>query len=221
MWIPNWYNAIGLVGVVSWIVIVIGSVVLHELSHGWAAIKRGDRTPIETGHMTWNPLVHMGQTGLIMFILFGIAFGAMPVNPSRFRGRHAEAFVAAAGPAMNLLLAAVCIVLGAVVEVNANQIGDPLAQNLYIFFRLGILLNIALAMFNMLPVPPLDGSRILGDFVPSFERLWQGENAQWLALGIFILLFIFAGEVIFGAGAFVADRGIDTVVGWIGSQPQP
>ena len=221
MWIQNWYSAIGLVGVVSWIVIVIGSVVLHELSHGMAAIKRGDRTPIETGHMTWNPVVHMGQMGLIMFVVFGIAFGAMPVNPSRFKGRHAEAFVAAAGPAMNLLLAAISIVLAAAVKVNINTIGDPLASNLYMFFHLGVVLNIALAMFNMLPVPPLDGSRILGDFVPSYERLWHGPNAQWLALGLFVLLFFFAGEIIFGSGAFVADRGISTVVGWLGGPPQP
>src|SRR5262249_8984123 len=95
---------------VSWIVWVIGSIVLHELAHGWAALWCGDRTPIETGHMTWNPLVHMGQMSLLMFALVGIAWGQMPVDPSRFRGRYDDAKVALAGPLMNLALAITALV---------------------------------------------------------------------------------------------------------------
>jgi hypothetical protein len=68
---------------VAWAVWVIASVCLHELSHGVAAIKLGDNTPIYTGHMTWNPLVHMGRMSLIMFALVGLAWGMMPVTPSR------------------------------------------------------------------------------------------------------------------------------------------
>ena len=65
---------------ISWVVWVIGSIVLHELAHGWAAISRGDRTPIERGHMTWNPLIHMGGMSLLVFAVVGIAWGMMPVN---------------------------------------------------------------------------------------------------------------------------------------------
>lgn len=99
---------------VSWVFWVIVSIVLHELAHGWVAIRLGDRTPIETGRMTWNPLVHMGQTSLIVFALVGIAWGMMPVNPSSLRGRYGDAWVSLAGPAMNLALALVLIVLGGI-----------------------------------------------------------------------------------------------------------
>ena len=198
----------GKVVLVSWVVLIIGSIVLHELAHGWAAISRGDRTPVELGHMTWNPLVHMGQMSLILFLLFGFAFGAMPVNPSRLRGKHAGAFVAAAGPAMNLVIAGVCILLGGIVLAFANQIGDPLAQNLFMFFRLGVMLNIALMIFNLIPVPPLDGSRILADFSPKYAQLWYGENARWVASGLFVIVFLFGGKYIVPLGFGAADHGI-------------
>ncbi len=80
------------------------SIVLHELGHGFAAIQQGDDTPIKTGHMTWNPLVHMGPMGLGLLCVVGIAFGVMPVNPRRFRDQYGDAFVAAAGPLVNAVL---------------------------------------------------------------------------------------------------------------------
>lgn len=220
-WVSNVLNMPnGTVILVSWVVLVIGSIVLHELAHGWAAISRGDRTPIETGHMTWNPIVHMGQTSLILFLLFGIAFGAMPVNPSRFRGRHARAFVAAAGPAMNVVLAGVCIVLGGIVVGFGHQIGDPLAGNLVAFFRIGAMLNIVLCIFNLVPIPPLDGSRIVADFSPEYDNLWQSENAQWVAMGLFLLVFLFGGDYIFPIGINAATEGIAFIAGLF-PQPSP
>lgn len=93
-----------------WVFWIIGSITLHELAHGWAALRQGDSTPVEAGHMTLNPVVHMGKVGLIMFAVAGIAFGMMPVDPSRFRSRHGDASVAAAGPAVNLVLAVVSFV---------------------------------------------------------------------------------------------------------------
>ncbi|MEL6497870.1 MAG: site-2 protease family protein [Planctomycetota bacterium] len=210
-WVPRMIDMFGPVGLVSWAVIVIGSIVLHELAHGWAAIRQGDATPQYTGHMTWNPLVHMGQTSLILFAVLGIAFGAMPVDPSRFRGRYGSAYVAAAGPAMNVLLAGVFVVVGGFVSAYSKQLGDPLGPNLFMFCYLAVLLNITLALFNMIPVPPLDGSKILGDFVPSYERLFQNENGQWVGLGLFLLVFFFAGRFIFAPGDFVADAGISAI----------
>ena len=78
---------------------------LHELAHGWAAIWLGDQTPVRQGRMTGNPLVHMGPWSLLMLAVAGIAWGQMPIDRTRLRGRHGEAIVAAAGPAMNVLLA--------------------------------------------------------------------------------------------------------------------
>ncbi|MEO1716369.1 MAG: site-2 protease family protein [Planctomycetota bacterium] len=210
-WVPRMLDTFGPVGLVSWIVVVIGSIVLHELAHGWAAIRQGDATPQYTGHMTWNPLVHMGQMSLILFAVLGIAFGAMPVDPSRFRGRYGDAYVAAAGPAMNILLAIVFTIVGGFVAAYSKQLGDPLGPNLLTFCYIAVLLNITLALFNMIPVPPLDGSRILGDFVPSYRGLFQSENGQWIGLGLFVFVFFFAGRFIFEPGIYVANTGIGLI----------
>lgn len=204
-------DTFGPVGLVSWIVVVIGSIVLHELAHGWAAIRQGDSTPQYTGHMTWNPLVHMGQTSLILFAVLGIAFGAMPVDPSRFRSRYGDAYVAAAGPAMNVLLAAVFIVVGGFVVAYSGTIGEPLAGNLFTFCYIAVLLNVTLTLFNLIPVPPLDGSRILGSFVPSYRGLFESEHGQWIGIGLFLLVFFVVGPRIFEPGIHIAIEGIGAV----------
>lgn len=180
---------------VAWVFWIIFSITLHELGHGWAAIRYGDRTPIETGHMTWNPLVHMGKMSLLLFALVGIAWGAMPVNPSRLRGArgHADAVVAAAGPAMNLGLAALCVVGGALWLAYGGGVGQPgsAARVVRTFLRAGAFLNVALLLLNLLPVPPLDGSHILASFSREFARLM---NNPALSLAAFALVFMFGGR---------------------------
>jgi Zn-dependent protease len=121
--------------------------------------------------MTWNPLVHMGGFSLMAFALIGIAWGAMPVDPSRLRGRHGAALVALAGPAMNIVLAIVSFA-GLVLWLwLGGTVGDPLRTNLVHFFRLGVWLNIVLAVFNLLPVLPLDGGRIAASLSPAYDRV--------------------------------------------------
>lgn len=188
----------------SWVFWVIASIVLHELAHGWAALACGDDTPRTTGHLTINPLVHMGQASLIMFAIVGIAWGAMPVNPSKFRPRFGESIVAFAGPLMNVVLAALSLA-GLVVWLGLaaggwtgnRAVDEPLLSNVALFLDTGVMLNLVLAAFNLLPVPPLDGSRILADFVPAYRRLWQSEHGQVLALIAFVGLFMFGSDVIF------------------------
>lgn len=193
------------VRLLSWVVWVIGSIVLHELAHGWAAIRQGDNTPIETGHMTWNPLVHMGGMSLIVFALVGIAWGLMPVNPSRFRDRYGDAYVAFAGPAMNLGLAVICIVLAALWGGYAQSVPNPLWANVIVFLQTGAFLNLVLAFFNLLPVPPLDGSRILADFSYPYRELISQPQAPLIGLVIMVLLFSQFGGWIFTPAA-VASR---------------
>jgi Zn-dependent protease len=194
---------------VSWVVWVIGSIVLHELAHGWAAIWQGDHTPRELGHMTWNPLVHMGGWSLVMFALVGIAWGAMPVNPARFRGRYGPALVALAGPAMNLALAAAAILLGSLWSGYAQDVANPLWRNFMVFFIAGAFLNIALAIFNLLPFPPLDGSRILADFMPSYRRLIEQPNVAAIGIILLIVAFSRGGSFVFDASRSVSSAGFD------------
>jgi Zn-dependent protease len=185
-------------------VTVIFSICLHELAHGVVAIWLGDRTPIETGHMTLNPLVHMGAMSFVMLAVVGIAWGAMPVNPTRLRGRHGRALVALAGPATNVVLAFIALLGLGLWMRFAQDPGPPSAMARGIRELLWVfgVMNIALAIFNMLPVPPLDGSRVLADFSHSYARLIHsaGQGA-----GIaFLLIFFFAGTYISKAAAEIA-----------------
>ncbi|MFO0836700.1 MAG: site-2 protease family protein [Phycisphaerales bacterium] len=201
-WVLNAWET-GPIYLVAWVFWVIFSIVLHELGHGWAAIRQGDTTPIETGHMTWNPLVHMGQTSLIMFALVGIAWGQMPVSPSRFRGRYGDAYVSFAGPFMNLLLFIACSIGGVVYLRLMSTMPEGFAYNLLVFLERGAVLNLALMLFNLLPVPPLDGSRILGDFWPKYYEMISTERGQMFTFIAFVVTFMYAGGKIFSFAAHV------------------
>ncbi|MSR45127.1 MAG: site-2 protease family protein [Phycisphaerales bacterium] len=171
----------------SWLVWVIASIVLHELGHGFAAIWEGDDTPREMGHITLNPVVHMGWFSLIALAIMGIAWGLMPVNPSRFRnGRRGWAFVAAAGPAVNLLLSALCIV-GCALAIRYGPQSEPIATNLRMFLVTGAWLNLYLMAFNLMPVPPLDGAVILSGFSESARRFFSKPGVQQFGLLVLVI----------------------------------
>jgi len=144
--------------------------------------------------MTLNPIVHMGGYSLIMFAICGIAWGVMPVDPSRFRWkRRGRIVVAGAGPAMNLLIAFVTLT-GASLWMNYGPSSNAsLYHNVWVFLMTGGWLNVFLAMFNLLPVPPLDGSDILSGLSFTFYRWYQNPQVQ--QIGFFILLVIFISDI--------------------------
>lgn len=209
----------------SWVIWVICSIVLHELGHGFAAIRVGDRTPIETGHMTLNPIVHMGYMSLLMFALFGFTWGAMPVNPSRFRGRYADSFVSAAGPMVNLVLAAACILGDALwLTFGRGGGGGPglglskhVAMNIHTFLWTGAMINVMGFLFNLVPIPPLDGSKILANFVPAYDRLMSSERGAMMGLIGFALLFTVGGSKVWSATAYVANSSVRALTDLFGS----
>ena len=192
---------------------IVISITLHELAHGWAAIRLGDETPIRQGRMTGNPLVHMGPFSLIAVAVFGLAWGQMPIDPTRLRGRHGEALVAAAGPAMNLALAAITLAAFIVLvrvwdpatlslyehplqAVLAGIVSDdisPLQNNALRLLAIAGVFNLLLLAFNLLPAFPLDGSHILGSYLPKYRDFYSdpaNQGAVWLG---FILAFSAAG----------------------------
>ncbi|MEM1165020.1 MAG: site-2 protease family protein [Planctomycetota bacterium] len=207
--------------VISWCAWFVISVVLHELAHGWAALWEGDSTPRELGHMTWNPIVHMGWVSVIMFALVGIGWGAMPVNPSRFRHTWGDALVSVAGPVMNLALAGVSILFAGVWLAVGDATGDRLFQNVSVFFQVGAMLNIVLACLNLLPIPPLDGSRILATYSWQYRELISHPNAPLVGMLLVGLLvfrvvdpFGFADGLVVGAiNAVGAVLGADYELG--------
>lgn len=188
-WVHEYWQAGMRIELISQIFWVLFAITLHELAHGWAAIWQGDRTPIELGRMTANPLVQMGPQSLIVFLLCGIAWGAMPVNPHRFRNRRwGEVYVSAAGPAMNVLLALASLVL-LTIWVRLGDAESDLYRNLVIFFYYGVWLNLFLAIFNLMPIPPLDGSTILSGFSRKARELYSHPQAPIIGMVVFIVVF--------------------------------
>ena len=183
------------------IVILIASICLHELAHGVAALSQGDNTPRRSGHMTLNPVTHMGVESIFFLCMCGIAWGAMPVNPNNFRSRQwGDFIVSAAGPCLNLILAIISIV-----AIKISQQSSFLS---YDFFFLAALVNLNLFLFNCLPIPPLDGFYMFSKFFPKLKRLELG-NFGALAMviimfsGIGSLLSVISGSIIrFGLNSF-------------------
>ncbi len=181
----------------SWVFWVIFSIVMHELSHGWAALRAGDDTPRVTGHMTWNPLVHMGGMSLLMFAIVGVAWGAMPINPYNFRRRHDDAVVAGAGPAMNLGLGILsCGLAAAWILLAPASVPTHLDNNIRLFCFVGAAVNLALMALNLLPFPPLDGSKILASFVPAYREIIHSERGPMFAMiGLLIVFYTLSNRV--------------------------
>ena len=174
---------------------VIVSIVLHELAHGWLAIRHGDDTPIISGHMTGNPLVHMGLMPLFILLMFGIAWGQMPIDPTRMRGRYAQAMVAVAGPASNLLLAIVALTgLGLWLRWSDGTMAE-VAGNAQLFLLIFGAMNLLLCIFNLMPVPPLDGSHILANFHRGYALFISDPAKQQFFFFGFILAFMISGRL--------------------------
>lgn len=222
-WFTNFLNNFGAVVLGAWCIWGIVSVLLHELAHGWSAVRLGDPTPIDTGHMTWNPLVHMGAMGVIMFVLVGLPSGAMPIDPTRMRGRYGHVLVALAGPLMNVGLAVLCIVVGGVIgaflteadmdRAGAMEISSTASPQLklVVFCSVGASINIALALFNLLPIPPMDGSAMLAGVWERYARFVASDAGRFLSMFLFVLAFFFVGRVLFPLAFFASGLGIGLI----------
>ncbi len=153
------------------------SLTIHEWAHAWSAFLLGDDTAMRLGRMSFNPLVHVDPIGTFLLPLIGIPFGwakPVPVNPTRFRQEVSMdmgmLLTAAAGPISNLVLAAVAITAA----IAANSLGLAVPSPFDLLLTLLVQLNVILALFNLLPVPPLDGSRIADALMPeSLRPAWD------------------------------------------------
>lgn len=211
-WVHDTFQSGGAIALISWIFWVIFSITMHELAHGWAAIWQGDDTPRRLGRMTANPLVHMGQWSLIVFLVVGIAWGMMPVDPSRFRWRRrGRIVVSGAGPAMNIALAFVSLTVLAV-WLPFGPKSSPLFDNLAMFLWTGGQLNIVLAIFNLIPIPPLDGASILSGL--SFRAYQIYQNPQFQMIGMFVFLVVFMSGLfglLFAGAAWGAEHYVNAL----------
>lgn len=179
------------------VLIVIASVTLHELAHGWVALSQGDDTPKRSGHLTLNPIVHMGWESIMFLCIAGIAWGKMPVNPSRFRKQKiGNIFVSVAGPLLNLALGILFII---VLKLNISGSSVKIWSSEFLY--LAAYINLSLFMFNMLPIPPLDGFHVCSEFFPELKAL-ENKPLGLLALTFLLTSGLSEGMSILANGVF-------------------
>jgi len=183
-----------------WIVPVIFAVTLHEIAHGWVASYFGDSTARSLGRLKLNPLRHIDPVGSVLvpgvlLWLSGMVFGwakPVPVNVAALRNPKRDmGLVALAGPVANLLMS----IFWALVMKLGLWVGEsePLISSVLLFMGVaGVLINTALMMFNLLPLPPLDGGRILAALLPMRQAVWLMKLEQW---GLLILVLLLVSGV--------------------------
>jgi len=184
---------------ISALITLVIALTFHEFAHGWMAKQFGDDTAERAGRLTLNPMAHLDPIGSLMLVLFGFGWAKpVPINPYIIRrsGKGALLLVSIAGPLANFLLA----VLSAIpLRLNLFPIqfySTNILPTAYMFLYFFLYTNLGLMVFNLIPVPPLDGHEILSFFLPEgLEEKWERFGYQY---GVLILVFVLMIAPMFG-----------------------
>ncbi len=167
--------------------VVFCTMPVHEYAHALIATKLGDQTPRLSGRLTLNPMAHISPIGALMIFLCGFGYAKpVSVNPRNFKdAKKGMALTAIAGPISNLIMGFVFTCIAVIFAyLNASSITDAF----YTFFMFAAVININLAVFNLLPIPPLDGSRILQLLIPAKYYYKFLEYERYIVIVVFILI---------------------------------
>jgi len=199
---------------VMFLVVLLMAVSIHEAGHAWMSMKYGDDTAYMLGRVTLNPVAHTDPIGTLLIPILAFTFGAVggalasvpligwgkptPVNPRNWRNyKQANVMVSIAGIGANLILATIgFIIFKTLIEtgtIHAGNANEGFIQPIVIFLNYLVMLNVSLAVFNLLPFPPLDGSKVLSTFLPdSFQPLFQMLEQFGF---IILLLLVYMGII--------------------------
>ncbi len=180
------------INLASILFVVFCTLPVHEFAHAWTAVKLGDDTPRLSGRLTLRPMAHIDTIGAIMIFLVGFGYAKpVPVNMHNLKnGRKSFALVALAGPVSNLIMALIFTFFETLIYTVAINAGLPIYVYTVLgnFFSFAAAINISLAVFNLLPIPPLDGSRIANLLLPSKYYFTIMKYEKNIIIGKFVLL---------------------------------
>ena len=181
-----------LISLVSQVVAALICIIFHECAHGFAADRLGDHTARQRGRLSWNPLRHIDPFGLVMMVVAGVGWAKpVPVNPGNFRHpKRGMAITALAGPVANFVMAfAATFLLSLLYHSPLNLWAQPVNFIFILLYRIAIL-SVGLGVFNLIPIPPLDGSKVLFSFFP--DRIYFSilRYERYIMLALFALIFV-------------------------------
>lgn len=189
---------------------VIVAITFHEFAHAFAAYKLGDDTPKMQGRLNLNPLSHIDPIGFVLLIFAHIGWGKpVEINPRNFDRKHSmsagEAIVSVAGPAMNFVLAIVFTLLYFVIgKFFPSFVISQIGFYVMIMIQSAAIVNVGLGVFNLIPLPPLDGSKIFRNFMSYKVKTWLDTYQQYFYIA-FLILWITG----------LAGKLISPIIGWI------
>ncbi len=177
---------------------------IHEFAHAFVSHKLGDDTARLSGRMTTNPLAHIDPIGALMIILAGFGYAkAVPVNIRNFKKRKPYmALTALAGPVSNVIMALIFVFFGLLIQVKVGVNEGSFSYYIVVFMLTAAQINISLAVFNLLPIPPLDGSRIFSLIIPDKYYYTIMQYERYIVYGVLALVFfgVLDGPISFLSG---------------------
>ena len=185
----------GLLAILLTLPAVLIAITFHEYAHAFAATKLGDDTPMLQGRLTLNPMKHIDPVGFALLLFAGFGWGKpVQINPRNFNRKYSieagEAIVSVAGPIMNFVLAVVfALIYAALYRFAPTFIITQVGAIVFDMLLYLVMINIGLGVFNLIPLPPLDGSKILIKFLPYNAKQWF-RNKETIFYIIFLVLWI-------------------------------